>query len=63
MTPKKSSLLQYGVLKEDLSPHSRLVDRANLDQDKLRSYARNVASFFGIPTSSEFVVEVREKSL
>ena len=59
MTPKKASLLQAGVLKRDLSPHSRLVAADNLDMAKLREYARSVADFFDIPSSSEFVTEVR----
>ena len=59
MTPKKKSLLQAGVLKKDLAPHSRLVSRENLDEAQLRQYARRVADFFDIPSSSELVEEVR----
>jgi len=56
MTPRRQSLLGYGVLRTDLAPPADLA-RDNIDQDKLRQFARGVAEFFGLPPSCEFVTD------
>lgn len=58
MTPKKACLVKYGVFREDVSPVSKLMAKENINQDKLRQFARVVASHFGIPATCDFVKEV-----
>ncbi|GFS17477.1 [F-actin]-methionine sulfoxide oxidase MICAL2 [Elysia marginata] len=45
MTAKKASLLEKGVLKEDHADTIALLDRSNVDQQALMSYAREAADF------------------
>ncbi|GFN80911.1 [F-actin]-methionine sulfoxide oxidase mical3 [Plakobranchus ocellatus] len=45
MTAKKASLLEKGVLKEDLVDTFALLDRSNVDQEALMAYAREAADF------------------
>ncbi|CAG5127224.1 unnamed protein product, partial [Candidula unifasciata] len=45
MTAKKASLLEKGVLKEDYSDTLALLDRANVDQERLMAFAREAANF------------------
>eukprot|EP00049_Salpingoeca_infusionum_P004427 m.79151 g.79151 ORF g.79151 m.79151 type:complete len:1531 (-) comp12559_c2_seq1:1806-6398(-) len=54
MTPKKQSLLDYGVLKQNMKNQAELVQRGNIDFPKLQEYAQNVASFFDVPSSCRF---------
>ncbi|EDQ88761.1 uncharacterized protein MONBRDRAFT_26045 [Monosiga brevicollis MX1] len=57
MTPKRQSLLDFGVLREPRSSSSELVKSDNLDQAKLREYARMVAAFFQLPNTCPFAEE------
>ena len=45
MTAKKASLLEKGVLKQDFSDTIALLDRDNVNQEALLSYAREEAVF------------------
>ncbi|BFZ09664.1 hypothetical protein BsWGS_12701 [Bradybaena similaris] len=45
MTAKKASLLEKGVLKEDYSDTLALLDRSNVDQERLLAFAREAADF------------------
>eukprot|EP00730_Choanoeca_flexa_P014109 TRINITY_DN6044_c0_g1_i1.p1 TRINITY_DN6044_c0_g1~~TRINITY_DN6044_c0_g1_i1.p1 ORF type:complete len:1423 (+),score=361.94 TRINITY_DN6044_c0_g1_i1:32-4270(+) len=56
MTPKKASLLEFGVLKEN-KQGSELLARANINMDKLQEYARIVASFFDLPETCPLATE------
>ena len=56
MTPKKGSLLEYGVLKQKLPPPSDLA-RENVDQEKLKKFARGVADMVGLPSYVNFITD------
>ncbi|XP_050312403.1 F-actin-monooxygenase Mical isoform X6 [Anthonomus grandis grandis] len=45
MTAKKASLLEKGVIKQDLADTEKLLALANVDQERLHSYAREAADF------------------
>ena len=49
MTPKKASLLGFGVLKKNRPTQAELLTPDNIDPVKLRTYAQTVASFFELP--------------
>mmetsp|Transcript_6605 Transcript_6605/g.14372 ORF Transcript_6605/g.14372 Transcript_6605/m.14372 type:complete len:1049 (+) Transcript_6605:90-3236(+) len=57
MTPKRSSLVSYGALtpKEGASAKETSLGQFTENVPKLREYARQVASHFGIPGSCDFV--------
>lgn len=56
MTPKRDSLLSYGVLRKNLTPPDDL-QRENVDPDRLKAFARAVAEEFKLPSYCEFVKE------
>ncbi|ERL93346.1 hypothetical protein D910_00954 [Dendroctonus ponderosae] len=45
MTAKKASLLEKGVIKQDLSDTEKLLAPENVDRDALQNYARQAADF------------------
>ncbi|XP_052063696.1 F-actin-monooxygenase MICAL1-like isoform X2 [Mytilus californianus] len=45
MTPTKASLVRRGVFKADLSDASKLLERKNIDVQRLLAYARDAANF------------------
>lgn len=45
MTAKKASLLEKGVIKQDLADTERLLAPDNVDRDALENYAREAANF------------------
>ena len=57
MTPKRQSLLDFGVLRANKPTPSELLERGNVDSDKLREYARTVAAFFKLPDTCPFAEE------
>ena len=53
VTITKASLLGLGALRADL-PRERLLERSNVDEEKLLGAARTVATIFGLPAGSSF---------
>ena len=53
VTITKASLLGLGALRADL-PRERLLERSNVDEEKLLGAARTVATIFGLPAESSF---------
>ena len=53
LTIKKATLLAFGVLREDLSGPN-LLTKANLDEPKLMTLSRQIATVIGLPESVEF---------
>eukprot|EP00441_Pelagodinium_beii_P043707 CAMPEP_0197636834 /NCGR_PEP_ID=MMETSP1338-20131121/12229_1 /TAXON_ID=43686 ORGANISM="Pelagodinium beii, Strain RCC1491" /NCGR_SAMPLE_ID=MMETSP1338 /ASSEMBLY_ACC=CAM_ASM_000754 /LENGTH=758 /DNA_ID=CAMNT_0043209147 /DNA_START=22 /DNA_END=2298 /DNA_ORIENTATION=- len=49
MTPVKRSLLEAGVLKNGQTAADRLLQKSNVDMERLSDMVRKVASFFGLP--------------
>lgn len=45
MTAKKASLLEKGVIKQDLSDTEKLLAMENVDRDALQEYAKEAANF------------------
>ena len=56
MTPRREALLAYGVLRKNVAPPGDLA-RDNIDQDKLKQFARTVAESFGLPSYCQFVTD------
>ena len=54
MTPTMSSLKQNGVIAKT-GDASKVVHRDNVDYEKLRVFARNVAEFFDLPKGTAFI--------
>jgi len=50
MTPVKRSLLEAGVLKNGQTDGDRLLQKSNVDMERLSHMVQKVASFFGLPT-------------
>ncbi|KAI9105830.1 hypothetical protein DFS34DRAFT_589111 [Phlyctochytrium arcticum] len=55
MTPKRQTLLSQGVVREDRADPVALVQKDNVDRDKLREFARRVADHVGIDPSAPFL--------
>ncbi|KAJ3187914.1 [F-actin]-monooxygenase mical3 [Gaertneriomyces sp. JEL0708] len=55
MTPKRATLLEKGVLREDRADPEDLVKPDNVDKERLMSFARQVATEVGVPENSEFL--------
>jgi hypothetical protein len=51
LTPKREGLLQWGVLRSEAANMQDLLAPANVDREKMATFARAVASFFGLPDS------------
>ncbi|KAI8823120.1 uncharacterized protein EV422DRAFT_523465 [Fimicolochytrium jonesii] len=61
MTPKRSTLLNKGIVKEDRADPVELVQRDNVDRDNLLKFAREVATMAGVPPDSEFLQTTSSK--
>ncbi|KAI8589224.1 hypothetical protein BDZ88DRAFT_418767 [Geranomyces variabilis] len=55
MTPTKATLLERGVVKQDIADPVELVRPDNVDRDKLLAFAREMATEVGIPADSDFM--------
>jgi len=52
VTAKKDSLVKFGVLKENRPAIQDALDKDNIDLDRLRAYARHLATAAGVPTTA-----------
>ncbi|KAJ3021544.1 hypothetical protein HKX48_008306 [Thoreauomyces humboldtii] len=52
VTVKRGSLMNAGVLKEDLGAIANTLTSSNVDIDKLREFARTIASQAGVPSDA-----------
>ncbi|KAJ3175252.1 hypothetical protein HDU87_006334 [Geranomyces variabilis] len=55
MTPTKATLLERGVVKQDIADPVELVRPDNVDREKLLAFAREMATEVGIPADSDFL--------
>lgn len=55
MTPTADSLIAQGCFKAKKDSYAELLDRSNVDQKKLREYARTTAMHFGFPIDCKFI--------
>ena len=60
MTPTTDALIAYGALKESKPSAREVVARGNVNMGKLREFAREVAIFWGMPKSCEFIDDERQ---
>jgi len=52
LLPKKDSLVKFGVLKENRLAIQDALDKDNIDIDRLRTFARHLATAAGVPATA-----------
>ena len=60
MTPTVGSLIAKQCFKAKKKSTTELLQASNLNKDKLREYAREVAIFWGLPKNCEFIADERQ---